>query len=187
MCASNWLTHSLDLPACVLSRMETKYGDEPFTFVGTLNKSTLTRCKPLMIAKWMNGEHRLNSAIKISRHHRHRHSKEHSQCYGMAFTELVKKNSKSHNSRNRRHSLTNFIFTMTMITRFLPDPLHICSIICYIQIQSGEKKKMKWKSILLSGFFFWRKFESFIVCWFNITCAQTHSENKTATNVKSKP
>lgn len=64
-------------------------------------------CKPFMITKWMNGEHRLNFEIEISTSS---HSKEHPQCCAMAFSDLSKKKVLNRTTQKIRHSRTKFIY-----------------------------------------------------------------------------
>lgn len=101
------LADSFDLyvRACVLSRAKSKYGDEPFTFIATLNVS--------MVLTIDDYEHDwFDRQIKSkSRHHHQHHSKTRSQCYKAWHLFTPQKNSafKSRTTWQKiRHSQVNF-------------------------------------------------------------------------------
>lgn len=130
MCTSNWLTHSMD------------FWRRTFSFhwyLGISLLQTIYDCQ-------LNKLNRLNSVIEIATS-----SSSSSSQQGFTFNAiawhlfLVKKkipnsNRTTWDKMKKNTSLTTeFLFTITMIAYIWSN--YICSIICYIQIQSGKKKK----------------------------------------------
>lgn len=135
-----------------------------------------------MITKWMNGEHRLNSAIKIATSSSSSQQGTRSMLWHGIYWARKKKIQIAQLKKYVTHLRISVLPWQWSLAFFLIHSTFAQSFATFKFKVVREKKKMKCKSILCSHssiecFFLWRKFEPLIVCWFYIyLCTKTHTQ-----------